>query len=350
MPIRSTPPGDAAAPEPAVRAVLSPGARRASRAADVGGAALLASARGHLADGDYASAAVAAEAAVRADSLLAPAYVVLGRARCTLGEDAAAVDPLRKAVYLDPTAGDAHFLLAGALARLGQHGGAAVSYRAAAASLQHLDDATRRDLLGGRDLAELVDLCETLADSAAALAGGGVPARRTGGRVVSGWVTFVMGSREMAGALDEVREVVRATGLEELTGTRAPVTSLLELRGTPVPVVDLRSGCGPGGRRRHPGAEHAAGRPRPRGGPGVLGARAGRPGAAGPGRAVPAGPAGVRRGGPSGPRRPSGPGRLAARPGRPRLQPDLAEWRVGTVQHADRRNAPLNAVRGDGQT
>ena len=50
-----------------------------------------------------------------------------------------------------------------------------MSYRAAAASLQHLDDATRRDLLGGRDLAELVDLCETLAENAAALAGGGVP-------------------------------------------------------------------------------------------------------------------------------------------------------------------------------
>ena len=71
---------------------------------------------------------------MRADPLLAPAYVVLGRARSTLGEDAAAVDPLRKAVYLDPTAGDAHFLLAGALSRLGQHGAAAVSYRAAAAS------------------------------------------------------------------------------------------------------------------------------------------------------------------------------------------------------------------------
>ena len=175
VPIRSTPPAMPSRPEPAVRAVLSPGARRASRAADVGGVALLATARGHLVAGDYASAAVAAEAAVRADSLLGPAYVVLGRARSTLGEDAAAVDPLRKAVYLDPTAGDAHFLLGGALSRLGQHGGAAVSYRAAAASLQHLDDATRRDLLGGRDLAELVDLCETLAESAAALAGGGVP-------------------------------------------------------------------------------------------------------------------------------------------------------------------------------
>ena len=62
---------------------------------------------------------------------------------------------------------------------------------------------------------------------------------------MSGWVTFVMGSREMAGALDEVREVVRATGIEELSGTRAPVTGLLELRGTPVPVVDLRSGADP---------------------------------------------------------------------------------------------------------
>lgn len=62
---------------------------------------------------------------------------------------------------------------------------------------------------------------------------------------MSGWVTFVMGSREMAGALDEVREVVRATGIEGLSGTRAPVTGLLELRGTPVPVVDLRSGADP---------------------------------------------------------------------------------------------------------
>ncbi len=236
---------------------------------------------------------------MRADSLLAPAYVVLGRARSTLGEDAAAVDPLRKAVYLDPTAGDAHFLLGGALSRLGQHGGAAVSYRAAAASLQHLDDATRRDLLGGRDLAELVDLCETLAESAAALAGGGVPARCSRGRVVSGWVTFVMGSREMAGALDEVREVVRATGLEELTGTRAPVTSLLELRGTPVPVVDLRSGADPA----DDGDILVLSTPQ-----GVLGLAVDRVSSVlgpddlvppDPIRAVPAGPAGVRRGGPS---------------------------------------------------
>jgi chemotaxis protein methyltransferase CheR len=181
VPVRSTPAvGPRPEPAPAVRTVLSPGARRAARATETGGAAHLAAAVGHLADGDYAAAALSAEAAVRADSLLAPAYVVLGRARCTLGQDAAAVDPLRKAVYLEPTAGDAHFLLAGALSRLGQHGNAAVSYRAAAASVHRLDDRTRNDLLGGRDLAELVDLCERLAESSTALAVGGVPAAAPG--------------------------------------------------------------------------------------------------------------------------------------------------------------------------
>ena len=65
---------------------------------------------------------------------------------------------------------------------------------------------------------------------------------------MSGWVTFEMAGREMAGSLDEVREVVRATGIEELSGTRAPVTGLLELRGTPVPVVDLRTAADPDGR------------------------------------------------------------------------------------------------------
>ena len=299
VPVRSTPPAMPKRAEPAVRAVLSPGARRASRAADVGGVALLATARGHLDGGDYASAAVAAEAAVRADPLLAPAYVVLGRARSTLGEDAAAVDPLRKAVYLDPTAGDAHFLLAGALSRLGQHGGAAVlvpgrSRVPAAPGRRHPPRPARRPRPGraGRPVRD-------------AGRERGRPRRRrcaprrSGGGVVSGWVTFVMGSREMAGALDEVREVVRATGLEELSGTRAPVTSLLELRGTPVPGRRPALRRGPGRRRRHPGAHDAAGSPRPRGGPGVVGARAGRPGGAGPGRALPAGPAGVRRGGPS---------------------------------------------------
>ena len=65
---------------------------------------------------------------------------------------------------------------------------------------------------------------------------------------MSGWVTFVVAGRELAGALDEVREVVRATGIEQLSGSRAPVSGLLELRGTPVPVVDLRTAADPDGR------------------------------------------------------------------------------------------------------
>ena len=59
---------------------------------------------------------------------------------------------------------------------------------------------------------------------------------------MSGFVTFVMDGRMLAARLDEVREVVRATGIEPLAGARAPVTGLLVLRGQPVPVVDLRSG------------------------------------------------------------------------------------------------------------
>ena len=58
---------------------------------------------------------------------------------------------------------------------------------------------------------------------------------------MSGYVSFVTGGRALAGRLDEVREVVRAVGIESLTGARAPVTGLLVLRSSPVPVVDLRS-------------------------------------------------------------------------------------------------------------
>jgi chemotaxis signal transduction protein len=63
---------------------------------------------------------------------------------------------------------------------------------------------------------------------------------------MSGYVVFVMNGREMAGQLGDVREVVRAIGIESLTGARAPVTGLLTLRSTPVPVVDLRSAADPG--------------------------------------------------------------------------------------------------------
>lgn len=58
---------------------------------------------------------------------------------------------------------------------------------------------------------------------------------------MSGYVTFVTNGRAFAGRLGEVREVVRAVGIEALSGARAPVTGLLILRSAPVPVVDLRS-------------------------------------------------------------------------------------------------------------
>ena len=109
---------------------------------------------------------------------------MLGQARSTLGEDAAALDPLRKAVYLDPAAGHAHFLLGGALSRLGQHGAAAVSYRAAAASLQHLTAPPAATCSAAATLAELVDLCDRRwPSSAAALAGRRCAARCSAGAV-----------------------------------------------------------------------------------------------------------------------------------------------------------------------
>lgn len=63
---------------------------------------------------------------------------------------------------------------------------------------------------------------------------------------MSGFITFHMNGRDLACRLDEVREVVRAVGIDELPGTRAPVSGVLELRNDPLPVVDLRSGAYPG--------------------------------------------------------------------------------------------------------
>jgi chemotaxis signal transduction protein len=63
---------------------------------------------------------------------------------------------------------------------------------------------------------------------------------------VSGYITFRMNGRDLACPLDEVREVVRATGIEPLPGTRAPVSGMIELRNDPLPVVDLRSDAYPG--------------------------------------------------------------------------------------------------------
>jgi chemotaxis signal transduction protein len=63
---------------------------------------------------------------------------------------------------------------------------------------------------------------------------------------VSGFIMFTMNERELACRLEEVREVVRAVGIDEMPGPRAPFSGVLELRGDPLPVVDLRSSAYPG--------------------------------------------------------------------------------------------------------
>ena len=63
---------------------------------------------------------------------------------------------------------------------------------------------------------------------------------------MSGYITFQMNERELACQLEEVREVIRAVGIEDLPGTRAPVSGLIELRGDPLPIVDLRAAPYPG--------------------------------------------------------------------------------------------------------
>ena len=63
---------------------------------------------------------------------------------------------------------------------------------------------------------------------------------------MSGYITFHMNGRDLACLLDDVREVVRAVGIDPLPGTRAPVSGMLELRNDPLPVIDLRSDAYPG--------------------------------------------------------------------------------------------------------
>ncbi len=63
---------------------------------------------------------------------------------------------------------------------------------------------------------------------------------------MSGYVVFVMAGRKLAGRLEAVREVVRATGVEAMPGARAPVTGFLMLRRIPLPIVDLRADAEPG--------------------------------------------------------------------------------------------------------
>lgn len=56
----------------------------------------------------------------------------------------------------------------------------------------------------------------------------------------AGFVLFRLGERTFATPLDDVREIVRLTGLERLPGTQPPLAGVIVLRGIPLPVLDVR--------------------------------------------------------------------------------------------------------------
>ena len=58
---------------------------------------------------------------------------------------------------------------------------------------------------------------------------------------MTGYVRFRLGDRGFVTALDEVREIVRFTGLEALPGTEPPLAGVIVLRGAPLPVFDVRA-------------------------------------------------------------------------------------------------------------
>jgi chemotaxis signal transduction protein len=59
--------------------------------------------------------------------------------------------------------------------------------------------------------------------------------------MTSGYVMFRLGERSFATPLDEVREIVRLTGVHRLPGAQKPVAGVIVVRGIPLPVVDLRA-------------------------------------------------------------------------------------------------------------
>jgi chemotaxis protein methyltransferase CheR len=120
-------------------------------------------ARDALAAGRYAEAASLAERATAAHPLLVEGYIIEGRALSNQGDDDGAIAALRKAVFLDPTAAHAHFLLATTLARVGDPTGAALSFASAADTLPSASPETLTELLDGRAVSDLVDLCRQLA-------------------------------------------------------------------------------------------------------------------------------------------------------------------------------------------
>jgi tetratricopeptide (TPR) repeat protein len=122
-------------------------------------------ARNALNLGHYAEAATLAERATAANPLLVDGYIIEGRALSNQGDDDGALAALRKAVFLDPSAAHAHFLLATTLARVGDPNGAALSFASAAETLPMASPETLSELLDGRAVSDLVDLCRQLAVS-----------------------------------------------------------------------------------------------------------------------------------------------------------------------------------------
>jgi chemotaxis protein methyltransferase CheR len=122
-------------------------------------------AREALAAGNYAEAATLADRATATHPLLVEGYIIEGRALANQGDDDGAIAALRKAVFLDPTAAHAHFLLATTLSRVGDPAGAALSFAAAAETLPSASPETLTELLDGRAVSDLVDLCRQLAVS-----------------------------------------------------------------------------------------------------------------------------------------------------------------------------------------
>ena len=58
---------------------------------------------------------------------------------------------------------------------------------------------------------------------------------------MNGFVLFRLGDRRFVTQLDEVREIVRLSGLETLPGMRPPLAGVVVLRGAPLPVLDVRA-------------------------------------------------------------------------------------------------------------
>jgi chemotaxis signal transduction protein len=58
---------------------------------------------------------------------------------------------------------------------------------------------------------------------------------------MNGYVLFRLGDRRFVTKLDEVREIVRLSGLETLPGMRPPLAGVVVLRGAPLAVLDVRA-------------------------------------------------------------------------------------------------------------